>query len=153
MAGGNIDQALVSPASWRDLRPIVALERICFGRDSWPWPEVLAALSFPGTVRLKSEIQDEIVGFVIGDRRGRGDIGWIASIGVHPDHRRNGIGRQLLEECEKELGTARIRLSLRESNRPALELYERAGYARVDIWRKYYRGGEDALVMERVLMD
>lgn len=146
-------QAEISPATWRDLRPIVTLEKICFGRDSWPPLEILAALTFPGTVRLRSKLDGQVVGFAIGDRRGRSDIGWIASIGVHPAHRRKGLGRQLLEQCERALGTHRVRLSLRENNIAALELYGQAGYARVDVWRKYYRSGEDALVMERILVD
>jgi ribosomal-protein-alanine N-acetyltransferase len=138
-------------ASWRDLRPIVALEKICFGRDSWPWMEILAALSLPGTIRLKAERNAEIVGFVIGDRRGRKDLGWVASIGVHPTYRRLGVGRQLLAACELGLGTGRIRLSLRRSNEQAMALYRQVGYAQVGVWPEYYRDGEDALVMERVL--
>jgi len=138
-------------AGWRDLRPVVALEKICFGRDSWPWMEILAALSLPGTIRLKAERNEEIIGFVIGDRRARKDVGWVASIGVHPTYRRRGIGRRLLAACEQQLGSARIRLSLRRSNEQALALYRQVGYAQVGVWPEYYRDGEDALVMERVL--
>ena len=141
----------IQTASWRDLRPIVALEKICFGRDSWPWMEILAALSLPGTIRLKAERNQEIIGFVIGDRRARKDLGWVASIGVHPTYRRRGIGRRLLAACEQQLGSARIRLSLRRSNEQALALYHQVGYAQVGVWPEYYRDGEDALVMERVL--
>ncbi len=45
----------------------------------------------------------------------------------------------------------RIRLSLRGSNDAALRLYQKAGYVRVDTWKRYYRDGEDAIVMEKVL--
>ena len=141
----------IRPATWRDLRSIVALEKVCFGRDSWPWPEILAALTFPGTVRLKAESGEQLVGFVIGDRRGRSDLGWVASIGVHPDFRRQGLGRQLLAACEHDLDRHRVRLSLRKTNEAALELYSQAGYTRVDLWPKYYRDGEDAIVMERII--
>ncbi len=141
----------IQSATWRDLRPIVALEKACFGRDSWPWPELLVALTFPGTIRLKSELEGQLVGFAIGDRRGRSHLGWVASIGVHPDYRRKGFGRQLLAACEQGLETHRVRLSLRKSNEAALELYLQAGYSHVDLWPKYYRDGEDALVMERIV--
>ena len=144
-------EASIQPATWRDLRPIVALEKVCFGRDSWPWPELLAALTFPGTIRLKAELEGRMVGFAIGDRRGRRDLGWVASVGVHPDYRRRGLGRQLLAACEQGLETHRVRLSLRRSNEAALELYLQAGYSHVDLWPKYYRDGEDALVMERIV--
>ncbi len=92
-----------------------------------------------------------MVGFAIGDRRGRSGLGWVASIGVHPDYRRKGFGRQLLAACEQGLETHRVRLSLRKSNEAALELYLQVGYSHVDLWPKYYRDGEDALVMERIV--
>jgi len=141
----------IQSATWRDLRSIAVLEKACFGRDSWPWPELLVALTFPGTIRLKSELEGQMVGFAIGDRRGRSDLGWVASIGVHPDYRRKGFGRQLLAACEQGLETHRVRLSLRKSNEAALELYLQVGYSHVDLWPKYYRNGEDALVMERIV--
>jgi ribosomal-protein-alanine N-acetyltransferase len=125
------------------------LEKLCFGQDAWPWIDVLAALLFPQTVRLVIEAGDELIGFVVGDRRRSQNLGWIASIAVHPDQRRKGFGTQLLNACEHELDTARLRLSLRRSNLAALRLYRQQGYVQVNIWPKYYRNGEDAIVMEK----
>ena len=96
-------------------------------------------------------IGDEVVGFVFGDRRRRQRVGWIASIGVHPDMRRKGVGHLLLEACEKEVGTPRIRLALRPSNLGAKQLYLKAGYVEVDHWDRYYANGEDAIIMEKNL--
>ena len=76
--------------------------------------------------------------------------GWIASIGVRPDYQRRGIGQMLLAACEDLLGMPRVRLSLRGSNDDALRLYQQAGYARIDTWKRYYRDGEDAIIMEKV---
>ena len=92
---------------------------------------------------------DDIAGFVIGDRRRSQDLGWIASIGVHPDHRRKGYATELLRACERELETSRVRLSLRRSNEGALRLYKQQGYYEINRWLKYYRNGEDAIVMEK----
>lgn len=146
---GSWSEPVIETANWRDLREIVQLERLCFGSDSWPWLEVLAALTFPSTRRLKAELDGRIIGFVIGDRKPR--VGWIASIGVHPDYRRRGVGRRLLQACEQALGTRRVRLSLRTSNTAALRMYQRFGYQQVDVWPRYYRDGEDGLVMERLI--
>ena len=143
-------QAAIRTATWRDLRSLNELESLCFGKDSWPWLELLAALTVPGTIRLKAELNSRPVGFAIGDRRSGGELGWVASLGVHPDYRRRGIGRLLLEACEAALGTRRLRLTLRTSNAAALALYRGAGYEQVDLWRRYYRDGEDGIVMERV---
>ena len=122
---------------------------MCFEQDAWPWIDILAALTFPETVRLVLETGDDIAGFVIGDRRRSQELGWIASIGVHPDHRRRGFGSRLLAACEDVLGMARVRLSLRVSNQIALQLYKRHGYSQIDRWSRYYRNGEDAIVMEK----
>ena len=126
----------------------MTLERACFQRDAWPWIDVLVALTFPQTVRIKAEADGRIVGFVIGDRRQR-KIGWVASIGVHPEYRRKGIGKLLLDACEEELAMPKIRLVLRPSNKAAMHLYGVAGYNQVDSWRKYYANGEDGLIMEK----
>ncbi|MEW6568468.1 MAG: GNAT family N-acetyltransferase [Chloroflexota bacterium] len=144
-------QTQILPASWRDFRPVMALEKACFPQDSWPWFDILAALTFPETVRLKAVLEGQVVGFVIGDRRQRQEVGWIASIGVHPDLRRNGIGRKLLQACECELATPRIRLTLRPSNVGALRLYQTSGYVEIDRLERYYHNGEGAIVMEKVL--
>jgi ribosomal protein S18 acetylase RimI-like enzyme len=142
--------AVIQQATWHDLRAIVALEKACFGRDAWPWVDVLAALIFADTVRLKAVAKGQAVGFVIGDRRRRQGVGWIASLGVHPDLRRRGIGRQLLEACERELAMPRIRLTLRRSNTSARRLYEEAGFVEIDVWSRYYLDGEDGVVMEKI---
>ncbi len=149
-APGTEKQAyVVRKAELRDFFKLHRLEKSCFQADAWPWIDVLAALTFPETIRLVAEQQEELIGFVIGDRRRQRGLGWIASIGVHPEHRRQGIGRELLTACEKAISMKRLRLSLRPSNQGALALYLREGYIEVDRWRRYYRDGEDALVMEK----
>lgn len=140
------------PATWRDFRRILNLERICFQREAWPWIDVMAALTFPQTVRIKAELEDRIVGFVVGDRRERGRVGWVASIGVCPEHRGQGIGKILLAACEEELATSKVRLVLRPSNSEAKFLYLSFGYKEVDLWQRYYANGEDGLVMEKIIL-
>jgi ribosomal-protein-alanine N-acetyltransferase len=141
----------IQPASWRDFRQVLQLERACFGTDAWPWIDILAALTFPEAVPLKAVEDGRIVGFVIGDRRRREGMGWIASIGVHPEWRRRGVARLLLNACEASLEMPRVRLTLRVSNLPALHLYQSSGYIDADRWRNYYRDGEDAILMEKDL--
>ncbi len=132
---------------------MVALERICFGADTWPWVDILAALMLPETVRYIALDVETVVGFVVGDRRRWDQVGWIATVGVHPDYRRQGIGRRLLVKCERGMDVPRIRLTLRPSNSVARTLYESMGYREVDRWKGYYRGGEDGLVMEKILAE
>jgi len=147
--GPALEEVVVREATWRDLFPLLRLERRCFGRDAWPWTDMLAALILPETVRLLALVGNEVAGFVIGDRRRRQGVGWIASLGVHPVYRRRGIATRLLRMCEERLAMPRLRLSLRVSNQAAHALYSREGYRPVGRWSRYYRDGEDAIVMEK----
>jgi ribosomal-protein-alanine N-acetyltransferase len=136
-------------ASWRDLSALRKLEQVCFGVDAWPIFDLIGVLSFPGIVRIKAtNPSDELIGFVAGDVDQQKRLGWITTIGVFPAYRRAGIASALLDECEMQMGMPRVRLSVRRSNQPAIDLYEKRGYRLVDVWPKYYTSGEDALVLE-----
>ncbi len=139
----------ITPANWRDWGAVMALEKLCFGRDAWSALDVAAALTLPDTVRLKAVLNDEIIGLVVGDIRRRDQIGWIATIAVHPAHRRRGLGRRLLRACEQTMAMPRTKLTLRVSNKTAFNLYLQEGYKQVQYWRGYYASGEDAIVMEK----
>jgi ribosomal-protein-alanine N-acetyltransferase len=143
--------AIVEPATWRDLSALRDLERVCFPLDAWPLLDVVGVLAFPGVVRLKAIQDGEMIGFIAADIRRLQNVAWIATLGVLPDFRRQGIGSILLNSCEDQLSVPRIRLSVRASNQPAQSLYSRHGYTRYDVWRRYYSDGEDALVLEKTL--
>lgn len=140
----------ISVADWRDYTQLQQLEKACFSDDdSWPFWDLIGVLTLPGTVRLKAMMDGQMVGFIGGEREAGKRLGWVTTLGVKPAYRRNGIARALLRKCEKELAMPAIRLSVRASNQPAIQLYEDAGYEVVGRWKKYYTGGEDALVLEK----
>jgi ribosomal-protein-alanine N-acetyltransferase len=138
------------PASWRDLGALRRLEKVCFPEDAWPLLDLIGVLSLPNVVRIKAEIRDQMVGFIAGERKSS-DLGWIATIGVLPEYRQQGIASALLKECEHQLAVMRIRLSVRLGNKRAIYLYEKFGYQRIDLWPKYYIDKTDALVFEKQL--
>ncbi|MFL7813529.1 MAG: GNAT family N-acetyltransferase [Anaerolineales bacterium] len=140
----------VLPASLRDFKAVHHLEKVCFGQDAWPLLDVLGVLTIPQVIRLKAVDQDQLIGFIAGDLRRTQGEAWIATLAVLPEYRRQGIGKAILGICEEHIPLPLIRLSVRQSNQPAIELYLKAGYQQVDIWKKYYRGGEDALILEKV---
>ena len=137
-------------ATLRDLNQVKTLEKVCFPLDAWPLLDLIGVLSLPNIIRLKAVCGEKLVGFVAADIRRTEHISWIATIGVLPEHRGHGIGQALLQECEKQIPTASIRLCVRVSNTAAIEMYKTAGYTHVGNWSEYYRGQEDALVMEKV---
>jgi len=132
-----------------DLNALRRLEQECFGGDAWPLIDLIGVLIFPAIVRLKAVANDEMVAFVGGDPHPSEGIGWIATLGVLPEYRRQGIATALLKACEEAMGLPAVRLSVRRSNEGAAALYRRQGYHLVGIWTAYYFDGEDALVLEK----
>ncbi len=141
----------IQPASLRDLNSLRVLERECFERDAWNLLDLIAVLTFSDVIRLKAVEDGKMVGFVAGDPRPSEGLAWIPTICVHPGYQRRGIGRALLRACEQGIELPRLRLTVRLSNSGAITLYEQEGYRTVDIWKGYYRDGEDGLVMEKPL--
>jgi ribosomal protein S18 acetylase RimI-like enzyme len=139
----------ILPATLRDLGPLRRIEQACFPKDAWPLLDLMAVLTWPDVVRLKAIVDGHMVGFIAGDPRRSEGTAWIATLGVLPDYRRQGIARLLLLECEKRLSAPRLKLCVRLDNDGAIRLYEQEGYLRVGTWTKYYNDGGDALVMEK----
>jgi len=106
-------------------------------------------LTFPNVVRLKATDNGKMVGFIAGDLRPSENLAWIATIGVLPEYRRQGIGAALLQACEERLTLPRIRLMVRISNQVAIQLYRRTGYHQASVWPHYYQDGEDAYILEK----
>ena len=111
--------------------------------------DLIAVLSLPSVVRFKAVIADQMIGFIAVDKKSS-SLGWIATIGVLPEYRRQGVAAALLTACESRLGVSKIRLSVRLGNKNAIQLYEKYGYQRVDIWPNYYQDGTDALIFEKL---
>ena len=141
----------LSRASIWDIGDIRNLEEAAFEKDAWPFIEMIGVLSFPTVERWKAEFGDRMVGFVAVDVRKAQDLAWIATIAVHPNVRRMGLGSLLMEKAEGVVKVSRMRLSVRVSNQGAIQLYQKLAYEQIDVWPKYYKGKEDAIVMEKEL--
>ncbi len=139
----------IVPATILDLNALRRLEHVCFDKDAWSLFDLIAVLSWVNVVRFKALENGEMVGFVAGETRQADGSAWIATICVDPRFQRRGMGRALLRACEARIPQARIKLTVRVSNQNAIALYEKEGYRTVDIWRRYYRDGEDGVIMEK----
>lgn len=70
-------------------------------------------------------------------------------IAVHPEARRQGFARQLMEASDaflREAGISDLFLEVRTSNTPARALYEALGWQVQRVRKAYYRDGEDAAI-------
>jgi [ribosomal protein S18]-alanine N-acetyltransferase len=79
----------------------------------------------------------------------------ILAIATHPDLRGRGIGGAMLAHVLNvaiQTGCSLATLEVRRSNKPAIAMYERAGFKTVHVRSRYYQDDdEDALVMLRGL--
>ncbi len=141
------------PANLKDLGALRLLEKECFGKDAWPLIDLIGVLSFPGIVRIKAVVNNLMVGFAAGEVHQDDRMGWITTIGVSPAYRQQGIASDLLKAVELKLHMDRIRLSVRKSNTPAIQMYKKYGYVQVGQWPGYYEDREDALIFERIFQN
>jgi len=132
-----------------DLLEVMRIERASFS-DPWEYNAFERFVDEPAF--LVAERESVVIGFVIADvtpNHGR-DIGHIKDLAVRPDDRGGGIGRALLRSVLARLrsvGVAVVRLEVRESNEAARSLYAAEGFEPIRRVFRYYRDGEDALVL------
>lgn len=142
------DEIKILPATWRDWAGVYALEKACFGPDAWDGLELFLVL-IGSSVRLKAMAGERVVGFAIGDPHPHEGYAWIATLGVHPEFQRRGIGVRLLGETEARLTPSLLKLTVRPSNTGAIALYQKFGYVARQTYERYYADGEAGLVMEK----
>ncbi len=141
----------IVPATILDLNALRRLEQVCFEKDAWSLFDLIAVLSWVDVVRFKAVEDNQMIGFIAGETRQADGAAWIATIAVDPRFQRRGIGRALLHACEARVDRPRLKLTVRMSNHAAITLYEQEGYRTVDVWKRYYKDGEDGMVMEKSL--
>lgn len=139
----------IFPMTIEDLDAICQLERLCF---PLPWSREAFRMEIEKNKCAKYFVAkdgDKAVGY--GGMWIVLDEAHITNIAVHPDYRRRGIGRlimQTLMDVAIKLGIERMTLEVRVSNKPAIQLYKSLGFEEGGIRKGYYSDNrEDALIM------
>ncbi len=132
-----------------DVSAVHEIERLSF-RTPWPAHAFEQELRGNRLARyVAARVGDTVVGFagvwlMVDDAH-------VTTFSVHPDWRRQGIGRQLLlnlAELSGTIGARRMTLEVRPSNLAAQALYRAFGFEIVGRRPHYYTDdGEDALIM------
>ncbi|WP_436513277.1 ribosomal protein S18-alanine N-acetyltransferase [Clostridium thermobutyricum] len=117
-------------------------------KDYWSVDELKKELDNKVAKYFIQEIDGKVVGFagvwVVYDE------GQITNIAVHPDYRRRGIATKLLEDMIEHLKTldcSIITLEVRKSNTKAYDLYSSLGFTDEGVRKRFYKDGEDAIIM------
>lgn len=132
----------------RTLDGVAELERLCF---SQPWSKSSLELLTKEGIGVGMVCSSDGKVCAYGGMIVAVDEGQITNIATHPDYRRRGYGRAIVESLikyAKNNGLDSISLEVRESNKAAIELYTRLGF-KVEGKRKdfYVKPTESALIM------
>ena len=79
----------------------------------------------------------------------------ILNLAVSPVMRRTGVGQRLMAamlEAADKAGCSESFLEVRRSNDVAIRLYRRYNFTMAGVRARYYRDGEDALIMKRLVI-
>lgn len=136
-----------------DIPAAAALEAQCF---SEPWTENAYRSAFrrEGVDYFFwiEEEAGEVIGIISLTRMG--EDGEIGNVAVHPDRRRRGIARRLLQTAlaygESNLHMEAFTLEVRDGNKGAIQLYESEGFQTEGIRPGFYKKPtEDARILWR----
>lgn len=132
----------------RDMPEVLGIEHASF---EYPWceEEFLRVLRQRNCIGMVAEQGERIVGFMIYELH-RNRI-HVLDFAVHPDFRRQGVGRQMIAKLVGKLSNQRrnrIALLIRETNVPAQYFYKMMGFRAVEVIREHFADtGEDAYGM------
>lgn len=131
-----------------DLEQVADLESACFS-ESWSYGILEAGIHSPYDVYYVFEQEGRILGYC--NLRLLAGEGEIQRIAVLPGWRKLGLGRKMMDVMvgyARENHAAAISLEVRESNRPARNLYESYGFCQEAVRKGYYHNpAEDAIIM------
>lgn len=133
-----------------DIPVLGDLEHDLFGAEAWRDSSLLDELETPGRVLSVCESDGDVVGYAVTMLAG--DFVDLERIGVRADRQREGIARRLLAQAMEQArrdGADRMLLEVSSVNHEALAFYAAEEFLRIDVRRRYYRDGSDAVVMAR----
>ena len=144
---------LARPADARRIA-IMSREFVEGGLPVWSWDESRVArhLRNRDSLVLIARVETRIVGFAI--MHFNESSAHLNLLAVEPFHRRQGIGRRLVEWLESSArvaGTFVVSLEVRATNRAARAFYRKLGYQELVCLPRYYSGREAAVRMSRDL--
>ena len=145
---------MIRRAAATDVPSLLALENELFGPDAWSEASLRDELDGPGRRAVVLVAGAEVLGYAVTMRAG--DVVDLQRIAVRPDRQRQGLAALLLADvlaAARSNGAERMRLEVSAATAAAVAFYDRQGFTRIDVRRRYYRDGSDALVLARPLLE
>ena len=103
---------------------------------------------------IVAKFGETLAGYALVAVRKGGKTARLYSLAVDPKQGRRGVGRALLQACERYARArdlSALRLEVRYDNASAIALYEKMGYRQFGQYEGYYADGGAALRFEKRL--
>ncbi|QCX33967.1 ribosomal-protein-alanine N-acetyltransferase [Caloramator sp. E03] len=144
-----MNDVIIRNMELKDIDDILLIEKLSF-KTPWSKEAFINELTINKCANYRVVVKDNRV-IAYGGMWIMLDEAHITNIAVHPEFRRCGIGKRLINDminCCKEKNVHAITLEVRESNLPAINLYKSFNFIEVAIRKKYYTDNdEDAIIM------
>ncbi|WP_436761178.1 ribosomal protein S18-alanine N-acetyltransferase [Streptosporangium sp. V21-05] len=146
--------AVLRPMTADDLPAVMEVERKTFPADAWSEGMLRGELDDQPRTRhyVVALVDDVIVGYA--GLAAAGDQADVQTIAVLAEWRRAGVGGAMLTELLAEAarrGAVSVFLEVRADNPGAQAVYDRFGFERIGLRRRYYEDGTDAIMMRKDL--
>ena len=130
------------------LKQVKALLDTCFGESAWTMESLRSQLDKSDSHCTVVIEDNTVIGFLAFEQVL--DEGSIVDVAVHPDYRRRGIAKALITSAVNSAeGLYTVFLEVRESNVPAVRLYESLGFERIAVRKGYYDHPKENAVIYR----
>lgn len=140
------------PMNQLDLVPAFSIEKNAYGKEAWTMAQLKEEFASKDRMYVVGEFGGELIAYAgVVNLAGTADV---LTLTVADEHRRKGIGRELLrrlidwsrtQKCEA------IMLEVRVGNIDAIPLYESFGFIEISRRKDYYGPGKTAIVMRKEL--
>lgn len=138
----------IRPLRYEDLEAVLVIEKRVFP-TAWTRWMFVSEMSVANSFFLAADLDARLVGYtgfyLVADE------GHITNMAVDPAYQRRSIATRMmlrLIEVARNHGIHRLTLEVRESNLPALKMYEKFGFEAHGVRKKYYSDtNEDALIL------
>lgn len=137
-------------ATLADIETLANIDHICFAEPlAYDMDTFLYYLHDHSSEAWVADSAEGVVGFTIFEMESRGRAHFI-TLDVLPEHRKKRVGSALMDHAHgraRELGASVMVLQVAVVNQVAMDFYERRGYGKTHIIKRYYEDKTDAWEM------
>jgi len=144
----------VLPFQPRNLNRIVAIEQASFGEEAWDTKLLREYFRNSPELFFIAKLGRRIAGYILTVDLADSRSAELVSIAVDPGDRQRGVGKAMLDATRAQLRSRRIKtwwLMVGIANETAISFYERYGFTRTRLVKRYYGAGRDAWRMRMTL--